>query len=145
MKSSIARVALSLAALGATAISWAQDAPGSDPIVIGGPVNYLALPTPGLTPSGHLDQGADMPSWLQAKVARYEAKAFSVLDGGDGTVKTGDDVISTSSGSALQKTCTQSLSSNTLPTTAGPAGRYGVGSAPDQIVVLRGDLVNICR
>ena len=145
MKSSLSRTVVAVASLCAAQMAWSQFAPGSDPIQLDGHVSYLALPTAPPARSKDLDKVADMPSWLQAKVARYEAKAFSVLDGGDGTVKTGDDVISTSSGSALQKTCTQSLASNTLPTAAGPAGRYGVGSAPDQIVVLRGDLVNICR
>ena len=66
----VSQAVLLLAALAAYQVAAAQDAPGSDPIVIGGAVSYLALPTPALKPSGQIDQTDGMPSWLQAKVTR---------------------------------------------------------------------------
>ena len=145
MKSSFSRTVTAMAFLCAAQMAWSQPAPGSDPILLQGEVSYLALPTSLPTRSKDLDKAIDIPSRIQAKVNRYEAKAFAALSGGDGTIQTGQDVISTSSGDALNKTCTQSLASNTVTPTVGPAGRYGVGSTADQVVVLRGDLVNICR
>ena len=144
MKSSFSRTALAMAALCVAPMAWSQNAPGSDPIRLTGEVNYLALPTAAPARSQDLDKITDIPAWLQAKVSRYEAKAFSMLDGGEGTIYTERDVISTSSGNALQRTCNQQVASNTVAPSAGPSGRYGVGGQ-DQIVVLRGDLVNICR
>ena len=145
MKPNLSHAALLLAALTVVQGAAAQDAPGSDPIVIRGAVSYLALPTPALKPSGQIDQTDGMPSWLQAKVTRYEAKAFGVLEGGDGTIHTDRDVISSQSGNALQRNCTTEVASNSYSgAAAGPANRYGPGKQ-DQIVVLRGDVVTICK
>ena len=89
--------------------------------------------------------GTGIPSFLQAKIARYEAKAFSALEGGDGTIHTEKDVISRQTGNALQRTCTTDVASNTVVPTVGPSGRYGPGAGGDQIAVLRGDVVTICK
>jgi hypothetical protein len=144
MNSSISRTVVALASLCAAQMAWSQ-APGSDPIQLHGEVSYLAMPTASPARSKDIDRHTDIPSNIKAKISRFEAKSFAVLNGGDGTIQTGQDVISTSTGSALEKSCTQSVGSNTVTPTAGPSGRYGTGSAQDQIVVLRGDLVNICR
>ncbi|MDA7417614.1 hypothetical protein PGB34_14725 [Xenophilus arseniciresistens] len=133
------------AALFAAQAVWSQGAPGSDPIVLQGRVSYLELPTAAPARSKEIDRAITMPPRIQAKVNRYEAKAFAALEGADGTLHSGQDVISTSSGNALERNCTQSLASTSAPAGAGPSGRYGVGGAADQVVVLRGDLVNICR
>ncbi|NZA03521.1 hypothetical protein H0I39_21090 [Ottowia beijingensis] len=113
--------------------------------MLNGQVSYLALPAPPFQPSGQIENETDIPSWLQAKVSRYEAKAFSALEGGSGTVQTERDVVSRQTGNALQRTCTTEVASNTIaPTAAGPSGRYGM-SGGDQIAVLRGDVVTICK
>jgi hypothetical protein len=44
----------------------------------------------------------------------------------------------------MQKTCVQEVGSNTLSGSAAGASRYGPNPAA-QVVVLRGDLVNICK
>ena len=130
--------------LGPTA--WAQRAPGTDPIVLGGPVSYLTLPTAPFKPSEGLNHGQDeLPSWLQAKVVRYEAKAFSHLEGGSGVVKTENDVVSRQVGNTLNRTCTTEVASNTVAPGVGPSGRYGPGSGSEQVAVLRGDVVTICK
>lgn len=145
IKSSLTASALVLAALGLCQGAWAQLAPGSDPIVLGNQISYLALPTAPVQPSGQLDSNAEMPSWVQAKVSRYEAKAYAKLDGGSGTIRTDNDVISVQRGNALERTCSTSVASNVGPAAAGPAGRYGPGTTGDQIAVLRGDVVTICK
>lgn len=145
MKSSFMRSVAAMALpLCAAQMAWSQ-APGSDPILLQGRVSYLEFPTAAPARSKELDKATAIPSRIQAKVNRFEAKAFAALNGADGTIQTGQDVISTSSGDSLNKTCSQSLASNTVAPAVGPSGRYGVGGAADQIVVLRGDLVNICR
>ena len=145
MKPKLMHTAFTLAALGLCQGAWAQRAPGSDPIVLGAKVNYLALPVAPVKPSESLHLGTGIPSFLQAKIARYEAKAFSQLDGGDGTVYTERDVVSRQTGNALQRTCTTEVASNTIVPGAGPSGRYGPGVGGDQIAVLRGDVVTICK
>ena len=89
--------------------------------------------------SGNIGAPAEIPSWQRAKIARYEAKAFS---GNRGNILTEKDVVNTNTTDGFKTTCTQSIGSNTAP-----AGiTTGNGFKPnDQIVVLRGDLVNICN
>ncbi|HMN21130.1 MAG TPA: hypothetical protein PKA16_07035 [Ottowia sp.] len=145
MKPRLLHAALAGALLGLCQGAWAQLAPGSDPIVLGAQVNYLAMPTAAPQASGQLDGANAMPSWVQAKIARYEAKAFSDLEGGSGTVRTDKDVISVQKGNALERTCTTNVASNTITPTAGPSGRYGPGTGTEQIAVLRGDVVTICK
>ena len=86
-----------------------------------------------------LDKRGAMPSWLRARIARYEARAFSDDTSG---IATQNDVVTTANAQGMQKTCVQEVGSNTAA--AGSAGKYGPNQAP-QIVVLRGDLVNICK
>lgn len=150
MKSRLMPIALALVAFptlgGLPATAWSQQPPGSDPIVLGGAkVGYLALPTAPATTSEALNLGVGIPSSLQAKIARYEAKAFAQLEGGDGSVYTNKDVVSRQTGNALQRTCTTDVASNTITPTVGPSGRYGPGTGGDQIAVLRGDVVTICK
>ncbi len=140
------RSALPLALLWALLPAWAQDAPGSDPIVLHEQVSYMALPVPPVSPSRQLDPSDNLPAWLQAKVNRFEIKAFATLEGGDGTVQTERDVVTMQRGNALQRTCETNIASNVgAAAAAGPTGRYGPGAGQDQIVVLRGDLVTICK
>lgn len=125
--------------------AWAQNAPGSDPIILNNQINYLALPTAPFEPSAGLESESDIPSWLQAKISRFEAKAFAKLEGSDGTIYTDKDVISRQTGNALNRTCTTEVASNTVAPGIGPSGRYGPGSGGDQIAVLRGDVITICK
>ncbi len=125
--------------------SLAQRTPGEDPLPVNGPVTFIALPSGAGTKSSGLDGRTDMPGWLKAKVARFEAKAFSAgLD--DGTVLTDNDVNTTTT-QGVRRTCRQDVGSTQI-TGAGRAPATGNNARTNtnqQIVVLRGDLVNICR
>ena len=129
-----AGAALALLAAG----SIAQTAPGMDTVTISKPVTYLQVPTARVAPSGDIHYDQTLPDNLSAKVARYTAKAYSSYDT---NVKTDRDVVQSVKTNGLQTTCTQSVASVTAP-----AGANGLTmNSQDQIVVLRGDLVNICR
>lgn len=155
---------VALAALGLSPTAHAQNAPGSDPIIISGSIGFQGLPMPEPKPSDTLDRPGAIPSWLKAKVVRLEAKAYAALEGGDGVVQTGQDVVTMQTGNALQKNCTTNVASNTAipapggtvtspsgaavgpnPTASGPSGKYGAGAAVNQLAVLRGSLVTICK
>lgn len=163
MKSRLSNALFAFAALGLGTSAMAQNAPGSDPIVITGKVSFVPLPMAKPAPSKPLDPSTDLPPGLAAKVARFEAVAFSALGDGGGSVQTGNDVVTSQSGNALQKTCTTNVASNTLtpptggpvtpsgnpigpaPNAMGPTGKYAPGANIDQVAVLRGDLVTICK
>ena len=119
----------------------AQNAPGTDPVRLETKVTIQGLPNGPAPRSGNIGQPAEIPPWQRAKIARYEAKAFS---GNRGNILTEKDVINTNTTDGFKTTCTQSIGSNTTP--SGSAITTGAGFKPgDQIVVLRGDLVNICN
>ena len=129
-----AGAALALLAAG----SIAQTAPGMDTVTISKPVTYLQVPTARVAPSGTIHYDQTLPDNVAAKVARYTAKAYSSYDT---NVKTDRDVVQSVKTNGLQTTCTQSVASVTAP-----AGANGLTmNSQDQIVVLRGDLVNICN
>jgi hypothetical protein len=135
-----------LALLLATA-AFAQRAPGEDPLKIEGKVSHLSLPAgPAAKPVG-LDGTGELPAWLRAKAARFEAKVYSAsVD--DGSIFSDNDVNATTTTQGVRRTCTQEVGSNTQTgTTAARAAGTGTNrtNANQQIVVLRGDLVNICR
>jgi len=116
-------------------------APGEDPVVLNKKLVIQMQPTGDAAPSGNIDGSTGMPSWLRARVARYEAKAFSTDTTG---ILTNNDVVSTAQAQGMQKTCVQEVGSNTLSGSTSSFNRYGPNNAP-QVVVLRGDLVNICN
>jgi hypothetical protein len=120
--------------------AWAQ-APGEDPVVLTKKLTIQMQPTGAAAASTGLDNASTMPSWLRARIARYEAKAFSDDPGG---VLTNNDVVTTANAQGMQKTCVQEVGSNTVSGAATGTGKYGPNQAP-QVVVLRGDLVNICK
>lgn len=130
---SILSVITALSALAGTSLSWA--APGEDTIQLQNPVEHLQLPLgSGNKSTGLEKEGDGIPTSLKAKIVRYEAKTFSEDKAGiysDGDV---NRIVETQ---ANRKTCIQDVGSNVNASA-------GVGSK-DQIVVLRGDLVNICR
>lgn len=133
-------MAATIAALCCTAAAWAQ-APGEDPVVLSKKLVIQMQPTGKAAPSGNLDGANSTPSWLRARIARYEAKAFSADTAG---ILTNNDVVTTANAEGMQKTCVQEVGSNTLSSSTTSTARYGPNQAP-QVVVLRGDLVNICR
>lgn len=117
-------------------MAFAQNAPGEDPVTLERKVFIQGLPTAVAARSGYISGLTDMPAWQKAKVARYEAKAFS----GDTTgILTDKDVINTATSDGFKTTCTQSI--GTVPTTT----TTGIGKNAQQVVVLRGDVVNICN
>lgn len=115
----------------------AQHAPGEDPVVLTQRVTVQMLPVGGARVSAAMNAQTGMPAWLQAKVARFEAKANAELSG---SVMTDSDVIRSASSDGLKKTCIQEVGSNT----ADAPGKFGFGNT-QQVVVLKGDLVNICK
>ena len=116
----------------------AMAAPGEDPIVLTKPTEHLLLPMANNAAPGRLDSTAGIPSNVKAKITRLEAKSFSSNTDG---MYTDADVTSTVTTGQQKKTCVQDVGSNTNTT---GAMRFGPGNKP-QIVVLRGDLVNICN
>jgi len=130
-----------IAALFCTTPTWAQ-APGEDPVVLTHKLSIQMQPTAKVAPSGTIDGAMNIPAWLRARVARYEAKAFSDDTSG---ILTDNDVVTTANAQGMKKTCVQEVGSNTLSSsTSTNFNRYGPNQAP-QVVVLRGDLVNICN
>jgi hypothetical protein len=129
------------AVLGCLAHGIAQAAPGEDPISLSDPVQYASMPTPGPSTSGNLDGLIGNPAWAQARMSRYQAKAFSAT-ADDGTIYTDDDVVTTVQRKGFQTTCTQEVGS--VSGEAALGSQYGPNKR-EQIVVLRGDLVNVCK
>mgnify|MGYP006898272403 CR=1 FL=1 len=116
----------------------AQLAPGEDPVVLQQRVSYNMLPLNNAQRSTVMSTSQEVPGWLQAKLARFQAKAFSADTTG---IVTDEAVVTSTTNEGLRKVCTQEVGSNSI----GPSsGRYGPKNDP-QVVVLRGDLVNICR
>lgn len=118
----------------------AQNVPGTDPVQIEKKVILQGMPNGPAPRSGNIGAPAEIPPWQRAKITLYEAKAFS---GNRGNILTEKDVVNTNTSDGFKTTCTQSIGSNTAPA----AGiTTGAGFKPNnQVVVLRGDLVNICN
>lgn len=115
-------------ALGAAAVA----APGEDPVVIRGKVSYLQLPTGAAASSSSIVHRRDLPDNAKAKIARYMAKSYAPEALG---IQTEKDVVSSVRTQSGRTTCTQTLA----PATSSDP------SSNDQVVVIRGDLVNICN
>ena len=122
-----------------TASVWAQTRPGEDPVILTKRVFTSQLPDGGAAKSRPLDS-AEMPASLRAKVARFEAKSKSGVTNG---ISSDKDVTRETSSDGFKKTCIQDVGSNTAASPQQP-GRPGLANN-QQIVVLRGDLVNICK
>lgn len=128
-------------------LSTAQPAvagvPGEDPIMV---IKRIAPPMgPALASarSTPMSPPPVAPAWLEAKVARLEAKAWG-LD--TGNLLTDRNVLASASSDGLRKVCVQDIGSavNAAGANSG-AGANGLRNTEPQIVVLKGDLVNICR
>ncbi len=131
--------ALCAVALQTSWLAVAQNAPGEDPIRLESKVIIQGLPNGSAPRSGNISPVAEIPPWQRAKIARYEAKAFS---GNKGDILTEKDVVNTAASDGFKTTCTQNIGSVVNP----PGITTGAGVKPNQqIVVLRGDLVNICN
>lgn len=117
----------------------AQNVPGTDPVRIENKVIIQGLPNGPAPRSGNIGPPAEIPPWQRAKITLYEAKAFS---GNRGNILTEKDVINTNTTDGFKTTCTQSIGSNTAPTGITTGGGF---KPNQQVVVLRGDLVNICN
>lgn len=120
--------------------SHAQNAPGEDPINLTKVSKTDLRPTAPQQVSGSLDPLFGMQGWLRARVSRYEARAYS--DNAGDTIVTENDAVTTASAQGLKKVCVQEVGSSS--SSAASFGKYGPKGAA-QIVVLKGDLVNICR
>lgn len=118
----------------------ADQAPGEDTITLNHRVSFNMLPLNTLSRSATNTNPQEIPAWLDAKLARYQAKAYSADTTGIVTEK---DVTTTIATDGLRKTCTQDIASNVGASTTA-SNRLGIKSDP-QIVVMRGDLVNICK
>ena len=129
--------------LGAFSLLPAHAAPGEDNIQLNGPVQYRLMPTAPQVASGGMDGPQDIPAWMRARMNRYVAKAYSAT-ADDGSIYTDNDVVTTVKTEGLQKTCVQEVGSNTVPAGSDLGTRYGP-QTQQQVVVLRGDLVNVCR
>ena len=119
----------------------AHAAPGEDPLFFSEPVTFIYAPGALAKPSSSLDGSLELPAWMKAKMARFTAKAFSAT-ADDGSIYTDNDVINTTQSNGFKTTCVQEVGSNSGDAAMG--SRYGPGQR-DQVVVLRGDLVNICK
>lgn len=125
-----------LALLFAQSQAWSQGRlPGEDPVVLERKPSYPMLPLGTGARSSAADQRGDMPDWQRAKASRYQAKSFAQ---DRGNVLTERDVINAATDDGFKTTCTQNVGSAVLP-------RGIVAAGNEQVVVLRGDLVNICN
>ncbi|AVP57742.1 hypothetical protein [Pulveribacter suum] len=137
---SIRGTAMALACLLVVASQTASAAPGEDPIALEKKVNVQMQPLPTAARSSYIYYEQGIPAWQQARITRYVAKAFSSDTTGIYTEK---DVVHAVDTKGSQVVCSQSVGSNVAA--AGSAkGSPGVKTTGDQVVVLRGDLVNIC-
>lgn len=121
----------------------AQAAPGEDTIRLSAPVQFTSMPGPAAAKSGNLDGAYDLPAWMKARMSRYTAKAYST-QANDGTIYTDSDVVTTTYAEGFRKTCVQEVGSNTAANDGALGTRYGPNQR-EQVVVLRGDLINICK
>jgi hypothetical protein len=114
-------------------------APGEDTISISG--FKAPAPSAGSSQSGAkggLDPSDVVPAWLRAKATRYTARAYAENTQG---INTDNQVVQSAQSNGMSKTCVQEVGSNTAAPGSSNAGPRG----QQQIVVLRGDLVNICK
>ena len=118
----------------------AQLAPGEDPVYLNEKIVVNMLPINNTMRSTPLQNSTGVPAWMDARIARFEAKAYSFDTTG---IFTDKDVSTTTITYGFRKTCIQNVGS-TIAAAANSAGKFGA-MPQDQIVVLKGDLVNICR
>jgi hypothetical protein len=118
----------------------AQLAPGEDPVYLNQKVVVNMLPINNTMRSTPLENSSGVPAWMDARIAKFQAKAYSLEATG---IYTDSDVKTTTITDGFRKTCIQNVGS-TITAASNSAGKFGA-MPQDQIVVLKGDLVNICR
>jgi hypothetical protein len=121
-------------------IVCAEVAPGEDPVYLNQKVVVNMLPLSNTMRSTPLHISPGIPAWMDARIARYEAKAYAFDTSG---IFTDKDVKTTTITDGIKKTCIQDVGSS-ITAASNLAGKFGA-MPQDQIVVLKGDLVNICR
>lgn len=117
-------------------VANAQNVPGEDPVQISSKVTYQMAPNPIVKKSTDINMRTGLSGADQAKITRYTAMAYAASP----SVLTDKDVISSVSTKGLYTTCVQSVGSTTAPASGGASVL-----ATQQVVVLRGDLVNVCN
>ncbi len=125
---------LAWAALVLPAGAFAAGAPGEDPIVIPGgshPLSGMVGARVPETTSVPLQQRAGAAPGNRARVARFEAQAFTI----DSEIGSTGSVVQQAAADGVRKVCVTEIASGT--TTSGPRG--------DQMVVIRGNVINVCR
>ena len=120
--------------------AYAQLAPGEDPVYLKEKVVVNMLPINNTMRSTPLQNSTGVPAWMEARIAKFQAKAYSIDTTG---IYTDSDVKITTITDGFRKTCIQDVGS-TVAAASNSAGKFGA-MPQDQIVVLKGDLVNICR
>lgn len=122
-------------------VTVAKAAPGEDPVVMTQKQGVMMLPGGSMPSSTNAVLTDGMPSWLRARVARFESKAMT--EPADKSVLTDKDLRTQATGEGMKKTCIQDIGS---VASAGSTGfsQYGP-KGQDQVVVLRGDVVNVCK
>ena len=118
----------------------AQLAPGEDPVYLNQKVVVNMLPINNAVRSTPLENSSGIPAWMDARIAKFQAKAYSLDTTG---IYTDSDVKTTTITDGFRKTCIQDVGS-TIAAASNSTGKFGA-LLQDQIVVLKGDLVNICR
>jgi hypothetical protein len=136
LKTAIFHLALVWIGWIALAAPTAAQAPGEDTIVIKQAPQQSSGGGAAERKGKGLDERSEMPPGLKAKIARYTAVANNKADAQVSLLSIEQRVES----AGFSKTCVQDVGSTTAPST----GRYGPRNQ-DQIVVMRGDLVNLCR
>lgn len=117
------------------ASAYAQP-PGQDTVVLTTAPNMSGGGGSPERPGRGLDEKQDIPIGLKAKIARFTA--LSVGQGEE------TQATQTNTGSAgFNRTCVQDIGGAAAPTGIS-SGRYGP-RAQDQVTVLRGDFINVCR
>jgi hypothetical protein len=120
--------------------AYAQLAPGEDPVYLKEKVVVNMLPINNTVRSTPLQNSSGIPAWMDARIAKFQAKAYSIDTSG---IYTDSDVKTTTITDGMRKTCIQDVGS-TIAAASNSTGKFGA-LPQDQIVVLKGDLVNICR
>ena len=115
-----------------------QAGPGEDPVTITSKVVFTLGPMAPTIKSTDINYNRGIPDDVQAKIARYSAQAHTSNSTG---ISTERDVVQSVRTNGTQTTCVQSVGSNSIVTPGGGS----VTVSGDQIVVLRGDMINICN
>lgn len=137
-----ALITLMLPSLALALPALVHGAPGEDPLVLKQVQRVDMLPVGPAPVSSPGSRDTGIPPWLRARVTRYESKAMAA-DGKDKSLQTEKDVINSATGQGMRRTCTQEVGSITQPAGSG-FSQYGP-KGQDQVVVLKGDLVNVCK